>query len=138
MEIAEMTAIHIPEVLSLWERTEGIGLDDDVDSAEAIGRYLERNAGMSFAAFEDGKLVGAVLCGTDGRRGYLHHLAVASAFRRRGVGSALVEQALAALKKTGVGKCNLFLFRANEPGRQFWEKGGWIEWENLTILSKVY
>lgn len=138
MEILEMTAGHIPQALALWERTEGIGLDEDVDNPEALGRYLERNAGMNFAAFEEGKLIGAILCGTEGRRGYLHHLAVEPVFRRKGVGSALVDKALAALKKAGIGKCNLFLFRANEPGRQFWEKTGCQERENLTILSKVY
>lgn len=138
MEIAEMTAKHIPAVLTLWEQMGGIGLDEDVDNPEAIGRYLQRNAGMSFVAIEDGKLIGAVLCGTEGRRGYLNHLAVMPTFQRQGIGSALVAHALAALKKEGIGKCNLFLFRVNDVGRRFWEKGGWKERENLTILSKVY
>jgi len=133
-----MTAEHIPEVLSLWAGTEGIGLDDDVDSHEAISRYLKRNLGMSFVAFEEDKLIGAVLCGTDGRRGYLHHLAVAPSFRRQGIASALVEQVLATLKKTGIRKCHLFLFRTNESGRQFWEKIGWSVREDITIVSKVY
>lgn len=138
MEIAEMTEKHIPAVLSLWEGTEGIGLDEDVDNPQAIGRYLKRNPGMCFVAFEEGKLIGAVLCGTEGRRGYLNHLAVVPAFRRRGIGSALVEKGLAALKKAGIGKCNLFLYRDNDPGRRFWEKTGWQVRENLVVVSKVY
>lgn len=138
MELVEMTADHIPAVLSLWEGTEGIGLDEDVDNPQAIGRYLKRNPGMCFVAFEEGNLIGAVLCGTEGRRGYLNHLAVLPAFRRKGIGSALVEKALAALKKAGVGKCNLFLYRDNDPGRRFWEKTGWQVRDNLMVVSKVY
>ncbi len=138
MEIAEMTEKHIPAVLSLWEGTEGIGLDEDVDNPRAIGRYLKRNPGMCFIALEDGKLIGAVLCGTEGRRGYLNHLAVLPAFRRKGIGSALVDKTLAALKKAGIGKCNLFLYRDNDPGRRFWEKTGWQVRDNLMVVSKVY
>jgi len=81
MEIKELTIKNCEEVLSLWQSTEGVGLDRDVDTKERIGIYLQRNPGLSFAAFEKGKVLGAVLCGHDGRRGYLHHLTVAEAHR---------------------------------------------------------
>ena len=138
MEILKMQAGHICEVLSLWEGCDGIGLDEDTDSPEAIGRHLERNSGMSFVAVKDGAVIGAVLCGCDGRRGYLHHLAVLPSFRRQGIGTALVEHSLAGLKSVGIGKCNIFLYKDNASGRRFWEKTGWQQPENLTILSKVY
>ena len=138
MEIVEMTSGHIPAAISLWEQTENIGLHDDVDSPQAIGRHLERNAGMSFVATEDGNLVAAILCGTDGRRGYLHHLAVAPPHRRQGIGSAIVARALATLKKADIRKCHLFLFRTNETGQRFWTKIGWSVREDITIVSKVY
>ena len=138
MEIVNMEAKHIPAVISLWETTEGLGLHKDADSPEAIGRYLDRNPGMSFVAFKKDTLIGAVLCGTDGRRGYLHHLAVALPFRQQGIGRSLVEQALETLKKSGIRKCHLFLFQTNESGRRFWETIGWGVREDITIVSKVF
>jgi len=92
MEIKELTIKNCEEVLSLWQSTEGVGLDRDVDTKERIGIYLQRNPGLSFAAFEKGKVLGAVLCGHDGRRGYLHHLTVAEAHRNEGIGTALVDK----------------------------------------------
>lgn len=81
MEISEMNIEDYEEVISLWQSVEGVGLHDDADSKEAIGQYLQRNAGLSFIARDSGKLVGAILCGYDGRRGYLHHLAVTKEFK---------------------------------------------------------
>ena len=86
----EMTIQDYSEAYDLWKTSEGIGLSD-ADTQQAIQRYLNHNPGMSFVARVDGKLVGAVLSGTDGRRGYLHHLAVAKPFRKSGVGRQLVE-----------------------------------------------
>jgi ribosomal protein S18 acetylase RimI-like enzyme len=86
---------------ALWNRSEGIGLSQ-ADERENIARYLGRNPGQSFVATESGELVGAVLCGNDGRRGFLHHLAVDPGCRRRGVGRALVKRCLEALASQGM------------------------------------
>ncbi len=118
----------------LWQITEGIGLSAS-DSPENIAAYLERNPNMSFVAFSGEALIGAVLSGTDGRRGYLHHLAVDPAWRGLGIGRQLVAHCLQALRRAGLPKCHLFLFRANRSGRQFWEHIGWSLRSDLDVVS---
>lgn len=136
MQIVEMTMADYDEVYTLWEATEGVGLSS-ADSREAIARYLARNPGMSFVARDaQGSLVGAVLCGHDGRRGFLHHLAVKPGCRRQGLGRALAERCLVALTGEGIDKCHLFVFKENQNGRAFWEKLGWAERTTLVIMSK--
>jgi|GEM_PF-1093227 len=109
------------DVLALWEGCEGIWLHPRAgDGREDIARYLERNQGLSLAARVEGALAGAVLCGHDGRRGSLNHLAVAPAFRGQGIGRALVERCLAALGEQGIARCNILVVAGNEAGRQFW------------------
>jgi putative acetyltransferase len=87
--ISEMTIAEYDEVLALWQATEIMGLSE-ADSREGVAAYLQRNDGLSLLARHSGRLVGAVLCDHDGRRAYLHHLAVARDFRHRGIGRALV------------------------------------------------
>lgn len=136
VEIAEMTAQDYDEVAELWRHTEGVGLDEDTDSRQGIAACLARNPGLSYVARQDGRIVGAVLCGHDGRRGYLHHLAVALAHRRKGIGRAMVEACLAKLGSVGIRKCNIFLFSDNEPGVEFWKHVGWKERADLKVLQK--
>ncbi len=119
---------------ALWQATEGIGLSVS-DTRENIAAYLGRNPGMSFVAMEGNALIGAVLSGTDGRRGYLHHLAVEPAYRGRGIGRDLVNHCLRALGRAGLPKCHLFLFRANRSGRAFWEQIGWTLRSDLDVVS---
>jgi ribosomal protein S18 acetylase RimI-like enzyme len=128
VRIAAMTTEDYDQVLSLWQSAEGEGVDanEESDSREAIAKYLARNPGMSAVARDGDRLVGAILCGHDGRRGYLNHLVVASSHRRRGIGRALVAHCLAALKREGIPRCNLFTYSANIRARRFWEALGWI------------
>lgn len=131
-----MTIADYEDTIALWQRCDGIGLSA-ADSREAIARYLARNPGMSFVARDtDGRLVGAVLCGHDGRRGYLHHLAVAPGSRKHGLGRALVERCMDALLQEGIDKCHLFVFRDNTAGQAFWLSTGWNERKTLVILSR--
>ena len=130
-----MTLADYGEVFALWRASEGIGLSA-ADEPAGIGAYLERNPGMSFVAEAEGRVVGAVLGGHDGRRGYLHHLAVMPAWRHRGIGRALVDASLARLKAAGLQKCNLFLYRGNAAGRVFWEKHRWAAREDLVLVQK--
>jgi ribosomal protein S18 acetylase RimI-like enzyme len=136
MEIVELTIKDYEEVLSLWQNTEGVGLDKDTDTKERIGIYLQRNPGLSFAAFEKGKVIGAVLCGHDGRRGYLHHLTVAEGHRNKGIGTALVDKVISKLRMLGIRKCNIFVFADNASGQEFWKKNGWAERTDLKVMSK--
>src|SRR5262252_6294995 len=96
--IEPMSMADYDEVFALWQSAEGVGLGES-DTRRAIAGYLRRNPGMSFVARQEGELAGAVLCGDDGRRGYLHHLAVAPRYRRQGLGRRLVVACLAALKR---------------------------------------
>ena len=104
------------------------------DRAAAIA--LWRNPGLSFVARADGVLVGAVLCGHDGRRGYLHHLAVAPAHRRLGIGRRLVARCLSALARQDIPKCNIFVYGHNACGRAFWRRAGWKPRPDLELLQR--
>jgi putative acetyltransferase len=133
--IKPMTLADYDEVLRLWQNAEGVGLNES-DTRPAIASYLKRNRGMSFIAWDGKKLVGAVLCGHDGRRGYLHHLAVASSHRRKGIGTKLVARCLAELKRIGILKCNIFLYTHNASGERFWKTSGWKKRMDLCLVQK--
>jgi ribosomal protein S18 acetylase RimI-like enzyme len=134
IDYAIMTMADYPEVHALWSGMPGIGLSS-ADSPEAISIYFQRNQGMSFIARLEGKVVGAVLCGHDGRRGYLQHLAVSPEFRNRGVGRALVEKCLEILGDLGIKRCHIFVYQDNETGLGFWEAAGWFRRDDLLIMS---
>ena len=136
VRIAEMTTADYGEVFALWQAAEGLGLHpDECDSRRGVARYLARNPGTCFVARDGAKLVGAVLCGNDGRRGYLNHLAVLEAYRRRGIATALVRRCTAALKQIEIPKCNLFVFAANGPAMAFWRKLGWRCWDEFNVKA---
>ena len=134
-DIRRMNIEDYDFVIALWKASEGIGLSAD-DTREGIALYLEKNPGYSFTAWVDGQLVGAVLCGHDSRRGYLHHLAVSKDYRHRGIGKVLTERCMQALKEAGITKCHIFVFRDNYNAIAFWKKIGWVERVELTLLSK--
>jgi putative acetyltransferase len=130
-----MTLADFDEVRRLWENTEGVGLNES-DTRPCIALYLERNPNMSFVARSGSKLIGAVLCGHDGRRGYLHHLAVDETHRRKGVGRRLVQSCLGALERCGILKCNIFVYANNKDGEVFWSREGWSTREDLRMMQK--
>jgi N-acetylglutamate synthase len=133
--IRAMTIADYDAVLRLWRDTEGVGLNES-DSREQNAVFLKRNPGMSRVAVTGTKIVGAVLCAHDGRRGYLHHLAVARAHRRRGLGRQLVEACLADLQQRGILKCNIFIFSDNAAGEAFWIHNGWTKRPDLQMMQK--
>lgn len=121
---------------ALWQRTEGMGLGAS-DTREAIAFFIDRNPGLSLAACDaTGRLVGTVLCGHDGRRGYLHHLAVEKTSRKQGIGRALVDACLNQLVALKIQKCNLFLFASNTEGRTFWLHQDWSAREDIVLVQK--
>jgi ribosomal protein S18 acetylase RimI-like enzyme len=119
---------------ALWRRCEGIGLGAS-DTRAAIAAYVRRNPGLSFVAHRKGRLVGTVLCGHDGRRGYLHHLAVSKRYRRVGLGRRLVDTCLERLRRIDIHKCNIFVFADNVEGMTFWTRTGWNPRPDLSLLQ---
>ena len=137
MTIRLMTVSDYDPVYSLWLSCAGMGLNDLDDSREGFERFLRRNPGTCFAAAEDGQIIGTILAGNDGRRGYIYHTAVHPAYRRQGIGTALVGAAVNALKSLGIHKVALVVFARNAGGNAFWEKQGFIAREDLTYRNRT-
>jgi N-acetylglutamate synthase len=132
-----MVEEDIPAALALWQGLPGIGLRD-ADNPASLARYLRRNPGCSFVALTaTGELVGVSLAGHDGRRGYLHHVAVAEAFRKQGLGRELVDCCAEALKAEGIEKINLWVKADNTSGLTFWNRVGGRERPELVIVSII-
>jgi N-acetylglutamate synthase len=136
IQIYPMQAADCDEVIALWKSIEGISIDSS-DSPEAIQAYLSRNPGLSFIARDNNELVGAVLGGHDGRRGFLHHLAVAPEFRRIGTGLRLSESVLTALRQLGILKCHLFVRADNRDALAFWKTVGWSKRDDVEMFTKT-
>src|SRR5262249_44736205 len=135
--IRPMVEEDIPAALALWQGMSGIGLRS-ADSPPALARFLRRNPGTNFVAIaESGELVGVSLGGHDGRRGYLHHVAVSPASRKQGVGRRLVEACLAALKAEGIEKVNLWVKGDNTDGLAFWNRVGGRERTEIVTVSII-
>jgi len=112
--------------LELWQRVEGIEIAEG-DEREGVGQFLERNPKLSRVATDGSTIVGVVLCGHDGRRGYIYHLAVDPAYRARGVGKRLIDECLGGLRHTGVKRTLILVAHDNRRGRNFWRRQGWEE-----------
>ena len=134
-ELVEMTVSDCEDVLAFWQEIPGVGLSEG-DTPEGLRAYLLRNPGLSRLVRKEGRIVAAVLCGHDGRRGYLHHLAVAPEHRQQGLGKILVEQCLSQLGSFGIPKCNLFVYGDNEDGSRFWTRNGWRERADLKVMQR--
>lgn len=132
--IREFTSQDINAAIGLWKSSEGIGLSS-ADEPARITAYLERNPGTSFTAWVGGELVGAILCGHDGRRGFLHHLAVHDHYRRQGIGRALVEHCHNALRELGIEKVHIFVYHDNQTALEFWKGEHYIPRDELVLLS---
>lgn len=132
--IEPLTMDLYDDVYALWERCEGVGLSG-ADSRANIAAYLARNPGMSFVALAGTVVVGAILGGHDGRRGYIHHLAVAEGWRKQGAGRRLASYCLRALQEAGLQKCHLFIFHENVGGISFWQSTGWTLREDIRVMS---
>lgn len=134
IRFAAMEPKHYEAALDLWRQTEGIVLRR-TDRRDAVERYLTRNPGLSLVAIEDGRLVGTILCGHDGRRGHLYHLAVAKNRRRCGIGSELVVRCLKQLESQGIEKAHIDVLTENSDAEAFWSKLGWYKRGDLIRYS---
>jgi len=135
-QIRPMDIADYNQVITIWRMSEGIGLSA-ADSQDQIEQYLLRNPGFSLVALLDGAIVGAVLCGHDGRRGYIHHLAVSEGHRRKGIGQGLVEHCLDRLSQAKIHKCHLFIFTNNVEAISFWNQLGFARRAELDMMSII-
>ena len=124
-------------VHDLWMKIHGFGIRSVDDSREGVERFLKRNPTTSVVAVEDDKIVGAILCGHDGRRGCLYHVCVDEAYRMRGIGKAMVVFAMEALKTEGINNVSLIAFTKNDIGNAFWKEIGWKKREDLNYYDFI-
>ena len=130
-----MTIDDYEQVYALWRQIQGFGIRSIDDSREGIESFLRRNPDTSVVAVEDGKIVGAILCGHDGRRGCLYHVCVDEAYRMRGIGKSMVVFAMEALKREQISKVSLIAFTKNDMGNAFWKEIGWTKRQDLNYYD---
>jgi ribosomal protein S18 acetylase RimI-like enzyme len=135
LELRAMIPGDVREALALWRATEGMGLSPE-ETETFLTAFIERNPGLSAVLRgPDGVLAGALLAGHDGRRGFLYHLAVATAWRGQGAGRDLVNYSLAGLHRAGIAKVTVMVYAENEAGRAFWRKMGWETRDDLVVMQ---
>ena len=132
-----MTINDYDLVYSLWLNTPHMGLNNLDDSKNGIAVYLKRNPNTCFVAEKDGNIIGVILSGHDGRRGFIYHVAVAQSEQRHGIGTALVKTAMSALEREGINKVALVVLSNNEKGNAFWERQGFSSRSDLVYRNKA-
>ena len=133
--IRAMQNTDYEQVYKLWKKIKGFAIRSIDDSKEGVERFLARNPGISVVAEEDGKIVGAILCGHDGRRGCLYHVCVDPDYRLRGIGKEMVVFCMNALHNEGINKVSLIAFTQNDIGNAFWKEIGWTKREDLNYYD---
>lgn len=135
--IRTMTIEDYEGVYGLWMTIKGFGMRSIDDSKEGVERFLRRNPTTSVVAVENGEIVGAILCGHDGRRGCLYHVCVREDMRMRGIGKAMVVFCMEKLKAEQISKVSLIAFTINDIGNAFWRQIGWTKREDLNYYDFV-
>lgn len=125
------------KVYGLWKKIKGFAMRSIDDSREGVARFVQRNPGISVVAEENGQIVGAILCGHDGRRGCMYHVCVDPDWRRKKIGTRMVVFAMEALKKEKISKISLIAFTENDAGNAFWNRIGWTRRKDLNYYDFV-
>ena len=137
MNIRVMTIEDYEKVYGLWRTIRGFGIRSMDDSREGISRFLKRNPTTSITAWEGDLLIGAILCGHDGRRGCFYHVCVHAGYRKQGIGKAMAVACMRALQAEQINKVSLIAFKRNEVGNRFWKSVGWTFREDLNYYDFV-
>ena len=133
--IVPMTPADYDDVRALWMTIRGFGIRALDDSREDIERFIARNPTTSVVARDGTRIVGSILCGSDGRQGALYHVCVAKEYRRRGIGTQMVAFCMHQLRYMGINKVSLIAFTTNEAGNAFWNKIGWKKKTNVNYYE---
>ena len=136
MEIRKMVISDYSEIYNLWMSCEGMGLNTIDDSKNGIDIFLKRNPETCFVAVEQEIIIGVIMAGNDGRRGYIYHTAVAPTHRNQGIATKLVDFTTKALFDLGIAKVALVVFEKNKTGNAFWEKQGFTVRNDLVYRNK--
>ena len=140
VQIKPMTIADYDAVRALWLTIQGFGIRALDDSREDIDRFIQRNPTTSVVAEKDGRIIGSILCGSDGRQGALYHVCVAREYRRQGIGRRLVAYCMHQLKEMGINKVALIAFTSNGAGNAFWQRIGWkksdVNYYEFTLNEK--
>ena len=134
MKIREMTIKDYDNIIEMLKTTPNITFRE-ADSKDSTKRYLERNPGLSFVAIHKSYIIGCVMCGHDGRRGYLQHLIVKPENRNQGIGKSLYTACIDSLKQIGISKTHIFVLKSNSLANSFWESKGWILRNEINMYS---
>jgi len=134
MHLRPLEPDDFPAVLVLWQACEGIDLSS-ADTQEGFTKFLVRNPSLSWSAWDGEAMLGAVLCGHDGRRGYIHHLATHPDHRGKGIGASLIKKCTESLAQEGIKKAHITVLKDNEAGKAFWRNQGWYERPELDLMS---
>jgi ribosomal protein S18 acetylase RimI-like enzyme len=124
------------EIINLWENTPGVGLSGKDDSKKSLKKFLEKNKNSCFVAEINGEIIGTIMAGNDGRRGHIYHLMVKPEHRNNGIGKKLLEKTEKELKKEGIRKIFLVVFKENKSGNKFWENNGYEIRKDLNYKDK--
>lgn len=135
--VREMTLDDYDGVYKLWMSIQGFGIRSIDDSREGVARFLKRNPTTSVVAEQNGRIVGAILCGHDGRTGCFYHVCVSKDYRQHGVGHRMAHFAMRALQEEGVNKVSLIAFKNNDLGNAFWRNVGWTERSDINYYDFV-
>ena len=136
IQIRPMTTEDYEEVFNMWQSISGFGIRSWDDSKEGIERFIARNPGLSVVALHEGRIIGGILCGHDGRRGCLYHVCVRQEYRMLGIGQDMVVCCKEALRKEGINKINLIAFKSNAIGNKFWQKLKWKHREDCNYYEE--
>ncbi len=137
INIRVMTPDDYDKVYKLWLSIKGFGIRSIDDSREGVERFLKRNPSTSVVAEQNGRIVGSIMCGHDGRTGCFYHVCVAADYRKHGVGYRMVRFAMRALMEEGVSKVTLIAFKENQVGNVFWQSLGWTGREDVNYYELV-
>ena len=125
------------DVVKLWNTIEGFAIRSIDDSRDGIGRFLKRNPKTSVVAVKEGEIIGAILCGHDGRRGCLYHVCVKKGYRKKGIGRAMVVKSMEALQEEKINNVSLIAFSRNDIGNSFWQRVGWTRRVDLNYYDFI-
>ncbi len=133
--IRSMTIEDYEQIRSLWMSISGFAIRSLDDSKAGVERFINRNPGISAVAEKDGEIVGAILCGHDGRRGCMYHVCVHPGHRLQGIGRQMVVHCMQKLQEEGINKVSLIAFTQNDIGNAFWKEIGWTKREDLNYYD---